>query len=84
MSDTVLNIDLMMSSPRKRRCKTDKEGGGEEMRRQFNGSGEGGLPQDHAEDEQGDRDGDGHGHPHGLLPGGGRHHQEEDDIESSS
>ena len=54
------------------------------MRRQFNGSGEGGLPEDHAEDEQGDRDGDGHGHPLGHLPGRGRHHQEEDDIESSS
>ena len=75
----------MISTRRKRRCKTDQEGGGEEMRRQFNnGSREGGLPQDHAEDEQADRDGDGHGHPHGHLPGWGRHHQEEDDIESSS
>ena len=74
----------MISTRRKRRCKTDQKGGGEEMRRQFNnGSREGGLPQDHAEDEQGDRDGDGHGHPHGHLPGWGRHHQEEDDIESS-
>ena len=53
------------------------------MRRQLNSPGEGGLPQDHAEDEQGDRDGDGHGNPHGHLPGGGQHHQEEDDIESS-
>ena len=51
------------------------------MWRQFKCSGEAGLPQDHAEDEQDDRDGDRHGHPHRHLP---QHHQEQDDIESSS
>ena len=50
---------------RKRRCKTEKEGGGEEMRRQFSNSWQGDLAQDHVEVDQGDRAG--HHHPLGQL-----------------